>query len=503
MLTHFIELLLTSLFDLLARRPRRGTAMPANAIAQSATGVTIGKIVRSPLAPPPEPGEPGELVLTTEEMRRSLYILGSTGTGKTTLLLRIMESVISQRRGCVLLDFRGELVDRVLTKLAARYSPEEMDGRLLLIDLRRSDYSVPFNPLQEDAADEYARVRFLMDVIGQQWEIGVQTEQLLRNSLLALSVSGNSIYELEPFLTDRAFRARVLESVRDASVRRFFARFDSLQNPGSWVEPVLNKVSPWLSRPVLRNMLAQSGTVSFRKVIEARPDCVVLVSLAADTLYGDAHMMGCLIASAIMSAAMCPARRDRKGNEIVLFLDEFEHFDGLSEQMSAILSEGRKFGLSCVLSHQTSIQLNPKLRSLIRNVVGTQVFFGVGGGEAETLANEIPSDEPKAVLRTVLMSQKVGECAVVRRGQPWMRVRTRFEPDPEVPPATVEALAISALRRYGRRREDVDADIARSDAAFEASARGQCKALEPKGRRTAKGTMTGGGTLEVRDIDAD
>jgi hypothetical protein len=466
MVTHLFELFLMHLWNIV-RRGVRPAGLPklSSSDKPAADTVSLGTVVRSPLAPPPPPGAPTEVRLTTEEKRRHVYLLGSTGSGKTNLLLQLVRADIEQGRGVFLLDFRGELVDRVLMILASLYAPQELRDRLVLIDLRRDDYSVPFNPLREEAADPYTRVRFIMEVIKQQWDVGVQTEQLLRNSLLALS-GGWSLYELEVLLTDRAFRARVLETVQDAAVRRFFARFDQMDNPSAWVEPVLNKVSPWLGRPVLRNMLAQMETVSFHERLEARPDSIVLVSLSADTLYGDAHLMGSLLTSALAAAAMRPDRRDRRGNEVCFYLDEFEHFDGLGEQFAAILSEGRKFGLCACLSHQASVQLSPKLRNLIRNVVGTQVFFSVGGGEADTLAGEIASDEPKALMRNLLMNQKIGECVVVRRGQPYTRIRTRHCPDPEIAPGRVEALRQAALESFGRPRARIEAELAGREAAL-------------------------------------
>lgn len=465
MITHLFESLIIALWNLFRRgwEPRR-QRLPSEGEAP-AESVSLGTIMRSPSAPPPPAGAPTELRLTTEEKRRHVYLLGSTGTGKTNLLLQLVRADIEQRRSVFLLDFRGELVDRVLMILASLYTPEQLRDRLVLIDLRREDYSVPFNPLREEAADAYTRVRFLMEVLKQQWEIGVQTEQLLRNSLLALS-NGWSLYELEVLLTDRAFRDFVLESVQDATVKRFFARFDQLENTSAWVEPVLNKISPWLGRPVLRNMLAQWETVSFHTRLETRPDSIVLVSLAADTLYGDAHLMGSLLTSALTSAAMRPDRRDRPGNEVCFYLDEFEHFDGLGEQIGAILSEGRKFGLCACLSHQTSGQLNPKLRNLIRNVVGTQVFFSVGGGEADTLAGEIASDEPKAIVRNLLMNQKIGECIVVRRGKPYTRIRTKHCPDPTIGLDKIEALRLAALSHFGTPRARIETELAEREAAL-------------------------------------
>ena len=469
MIASLFEFLFLNIWNLLRRaarpRPRRTGRNEQTAVMPSDT-VCLGTILRSPFAPiDTDVAQPTELRLTTEEKRRHLYLLGPTGVGKTNLLLQLVRADIEQRRGVCLIDFRGELVDRAIINLASLYRPEELKDRLVLIDLRQDDYSVPFNPLREQAADIYTRTRFLMEVVKQHFEIGVLTEQLMRNSLLALCGAW-SLYELDVFLTNRDFRSQVLETVNDISVRRFFARFDQMDNPSAWIEPVLNKISPFLSRPESRNMLAQLETISFHRLLDRRPDCIILISLAADQLFGDAHLLGSLLTSTLISAAIRPDRRDKKGNELALYLDEFEHFDGLGEQFATILSEGRKFGLCATLSHQTSIQLSPKLRALIRNIVGSQIFFGVGGAEAENLATEIASDQPKAIIRNILINQKIGECVVVRRGHPYTRIRTRHCPDPEVEASAVAALRLSALQNFGTARAQIEADLAAREAAL-------------------------------------
>ena len=185
-------------------RPRAKTAPRASVLEPPLPTVNLGKIVRSPLAPPPDPDAPTDLLLTTEEKRRHLYLLGSTGMGKTNLLLNLVRADIQQGRGVCLLDARGELVDRVLMILAAEYTQEELKERLILIDLEQDAWSVAINPLQEQTADVHTRTRFIQDVMKKAWEMGPQTEQLLRNSLTVLAGdtrSGYSLLELEPFLT--------------------------------------------------------------------------------------------------------------------------------------------------------------------------------------------------------------------------------------------------------------------------------------------------------------
>src|SRR5262249_36882664 len=158
-----------------------------------------------------------------------------------------------------------------------------------------------------------------------------------------------------------------------------------------------------------RAILGQQQSLSFRSLFDRRRDMIVLVSLAADSLFQLSSLMGSLIVNALTAAIMRGDRPEKDRFPVFLYLDEFENFVGTSEQFEAIISEGRRFGLGLCLSHQSCSQLDVRLRHLIRNVVHTQIYFATGAVDAESLANEIPSEEPRQILRNRLMNQKIGE----------------------------------------------------------------------------------------------
>ena len=139
---HFIDGLLRYSWNglrsgIARRRKKKEVPVKSEALPPA---VNLGRIVRSPLAPP-DPDAPADLLLTTEEKRRHLYLLGSTGMGKTNLLLNLVRADIEQGRGVCLLDARGELVERVLMILAAEYKLEELKDRLVLIDLEQDGWT--------------------------------------------------------------------------------------------------------------------------------------------------------------------------------------------------------------------------------------------------------------------------------------------------------------------------------------------------------------------------
>ena len=391
---------------------------------------------------------------------KHIYAVGSTGSGKTNLALRLIESDIENRRALCVLDLRGDLVDRVLMRLAAAGSPDEWRERLLLIDLRRDDFSVGFNPLVGDG-DTHDRALMLLEILGEQAESwGVQLAETLRNALLALAETGWSLLEVEPLLTNAAFRAEVLLQVADPHVKAFFAHFEALseQNKTAWTLPVLNKVTPLLAAPQLRRMFGQKSAPSFRNLIDGRSDIVILVALGADRLHGAAETAGAVFVRAFQNAIL--SRVDQMEHERVpthLYLDEFQTM--ASTAFESIVAEGRRFGLGLYLSHQNAQQLPKKLRGVLRNNVGSQFFFQTGAGDAKELAKEVTTDAPSKKVKAALIAQEVGQAFLVRRGQPTVRVQTIPYDEPCFSSAAVSAIRAASFATYARPCAEIDQEL--------------------------------------------
>ena len=58
--------------------------------------------------------------ISEEALRRHLYVVGKTGTGKTSLLKSIFLQLLEQERGVVLLDPHGDLAEELLDLIPRR-----------------------------------------------------------------------------------------------------------------------------------------------------------------------------------------------------------------------------------------------------------------------------------------------------------------------------------------------------------------------------------------------
>ncbi len=461
MITRLIDHFLISALNRAIARPQPPAELPAPTPSDHAL---IGNL----LDDEKEQVTAQTIALSPQARMRHLYLLGATGTGKTNLLLRLIESDIASGRAFCVIDLRGDLVDRVLLRLAAHAPPDEWRERLLLMDLRETSHVVGFNPLLGEG-DVYSRALHLLSVLKAQSDSwGVQLEETLRNCLLALAEAQWSLLEIEPLLTNASFRAEVMKRVSDSRVRSFFGRYEALSpaNQATWTLAVLNKVTPLLSIPAMRLTFGQRRSFSFRQLMDNQPGMVVLISLAVDRLHDAARLAGGLLVSGFQSAIMSRAEiPERERVPAHLYVDEFECM--ASDRFESIVAEGRRFGLGLTLSHQNISQLSTGLRNVLRNNVHTQIYFQTGALDAAELVKEIGAEDKEAVRRT-LMSQGVGQAFLIRRGQPTVRFQAAHSPDPRVSDAQVAALRAASFSTYARARSEVEAEIAERERAYSA-----------------------------------
>src|SRR2546430_6693483 len=85
----------------------------------------------------------GELVmLAPDERRRHLYIVGQTGTGKSTLLLNLIRQDLAAGEGLALLDPHGDLAEAAL-----EHVPRLRTNDLVYINPADAERPIGFNPL--------------------------------------------------------------------------------------------------------------------------------------------------------------------------------------------------------------------------------------------------------------------------------------------------------------------------------------------------------------------
>lgn len=317
------------------------------------------------------------------------YIVGQTGTGKSTLLFNLMKQDIEASRGFCLIDPHGDLaetVEPILTDRGIYWNPAD------------HECIYGYNPLTYVAAEYRPLVASgIIDTLKQQWSDawGVRMEHLLRFALLALlERPGSTLTDIVPMFTKKYFRSEVLEHVTDVEVLKFWRdEFPAMNYKSSFdgVAPIANKLGAFLANPLVRKALCDpEQPLRFRQLMDEGTPLVV--NLAKGKLGSDvSNVLGGLIVSMMAHAAYSRSNiPEQRRRPYFLYADEFHSFT--TEAFAGMLSELRKYRLGLILAHQHASQLERKVHEAILGNVGTMIVFRVGANDAPLLARQLGLD---------------------------------------------------------------------------------------------------------------
>jgi Helicase HerA, central domain/TraM recognition site of TraD and TraG len=323
------------------------------------------------------------------DRRAHIYIIGKTGTGKSTLIANLAGQDAANGAGFALLDPHGDLVEQVL-----RSVPQERQGDLIYFNVPDTTRLLAFNPLEGTGVIfRPLVVSGLISVFKKIWAEfwGPRMEYVLRNTLLALmEFPGATLLDVPRMLDDPTFRAHVLALVQNAQVRRFWLR--EYQNyPARFraeaIAPIQNKVGEFLVNPILRRIVGQpKSALNLRQMMDEGK--ILLVNLAKGKIGEDtAALLGAMLVTKISLAALSRAELPEAGRrDFHLYVDEFPSFT--TSAFASMLAEMRKYRVGLVLAHQYLSQLEEPVRDAILGNVGTMIAFRTGLTDALLLEKE-------------------------------------------------------------------------------------------------------------------
>jgi type IV secretory pathway TraG/TraD family ATPase VirD4 len=321
--------------------------------------------------------------------RGHMYIIGKTGTGKSTLIENLAISDIKMGYGLALIDPHGDLAEDILD-----FIPEKRIEDVVYFNPADLEYPIAFNPLEKVPFDyHHLVVSNIISVFKKIWPEfwGPRLEHILRHSLFTLlEYPGSTLLDLPRLLTDKDFRKEVLGHVTNQQVKEFWLNeFDkySVWLKSEAISPILNKMGQFLISLPLRNVVGQKeNTFDIRNLMD---EGKILIANLAKGKIGEENcsLLGAMVVTKIQLAALSRADlSEDKRRPFYLYVDEIHNFITLS--FADILSEARKYGLNLILAHQYIEQLDEKIRPAIFGNVGTLISFRVGAEDAKYLARE-------------------------------------------------------------------------------------------------------------------
>lgn len=323
------------------------------------------------------------------DRRAHLYILGKTGTGKSTLLEALMLDDMRKGFGFALLDPHGDLVKRIKSRIPWSRRDDVID-----FDISDANQPYGFNPLANVSVTKRPLAcSGLIQVFKHLWidSWGPRLEYILRNCLLSLlDYPDANLSDILKLLSDRDFRKKVIPFISNKQIKEFWLKeYDKYPErlKAEAISPIQNKVGAFLTHPVLQTILINpKKPLSLRKIMDEGK--ILLVNLAKGSLGEDtANLLGSLLISRFDLAALSRAdTSETERQDYTLYLDEFHNFT--TQSLVLMLSELRKYRLSLVLAHQYLTQLEPNIKDAILGNVGTIVIFRIGANDAEIFAQE-------------------------------------------------------------------------------------------------------------------
>jgi len=327
--------------------------------------------------------------IKARDRRRHVYIVGKTGSGKTTLMETMIRSDLLAGRGLGVIDPHGELAARVLAQV-----PKHRTNDTILFDPRDTEYPVALNILERVPPERCHLVASqVLGVFRKIWPEfwGPRLEHVFRNALLSImALPGSTLLEVMRLLVEERFRARVLRNLKDPVLLYFWQReFTAFPDRfmAEVLQPVQNKLGAFLSSPLVRNIIGQAReSLRFREVMDRGR--ILIASLPKGEIGEEASaLLGSVILSKFELAALGRADvPEARRPDFCLYVDEFPNF--VTKSFAGMLSEARKYRLSLVLAHQYLDQVDEDVLAAILGNVGTTVTFRLGADDAKTLGSE-------------------------------------------------------------------------------------------------------------------
>lgn len=328
------------------------------------------------------------VALSLAERLRHVHVLGRTGTGKSSFLAGFVHQLAATGSGALVLDPHGRLVDRIVAEL-----PAEAVARTWVIRCGDVDNPVPLNPL---AVEDRVRREIAIDDVNAAFQylfdpkhtgiVGPRFRERVAMGLRALAAANGpraSLLDVPAALADRAFMKRAAVQSGDDRLIAWVQNDESNSRSGEYADLVSwvnSKFEGFSSTAAMRAILG-SGADALDTAAVMDEGRIVLVDLSKGELGESAtRLLGYLYLNEAWVGAM---QRRNPANPFTVIVDEAQAM--ISGSLSAMLSEGRKFGLSVVLAHQYLGQLDADLLPAIDGNVATTVAFRGAGADAPAL----------------------------------------------------------------------------------------------------------------------
>lgn len=407
-----------------------------------------------------------KIFLTPEDRLRHFYIIGQTGTGKTTLLKNMIIQDIQEGAGVCMIDPHGTDIVDVLSAIP----PERIDD-VIYFDPSNMSRAVGLNMLEYDERFPEQKtfvVNELFSIFQKLYganpeSMGPMFEQYFRNATLLVledPESGSTLLDISRVMVDSEYRAYKLSKAKNPVVVQFWQKIATKAGGEASLENIVpyivSKFDVFTANDYMRPIIGQqTSSFNFRDVMDKKK--ILLVNLSKGRLGEiNANLIGMIIVGKILMAALSRVDDPTKGfPPYYLYIDEFQNVT--TDSISSILSEARKYKLGLTMAHQFIAQIDEKIRDAVFGNVGSMAVFRVGSEDATVFEKQFaPVFSANDIMN---IENRNAYAKLLSDGSP----TTPFSFSTMKPQDLDESYAQQVMEysslKYGKARDEVDAEI--------------------------------------------
>lgn len=411
-------------------------------------------------------GEKQDIRLKTKDRQRHLYIIGKSGSGKSVTLANLAIQDIQNGAGVCIVDPHGDLIEDVMQHIPKHRADD-------VVIFAPADFDRPVGMNMLEPKDEDQRDFAVQEMISIFYKlfppemIGPMFEHQMRNVMLTLMAdieNPGTVIDIPRMFTDDDYVKIYLKKLKDPVVRAFWEKEmakTSDFHKSEMLGYLVSKVGRFVGNEMMRNIMGQQKSgFDFRDIMDNEK--ILLVNLSKGKVGEiNAKLLGLIVVAKLQMAAMGRAdmaEEDRK--DFYLYIDEFQNF--VTDSISTILSEARKYKLDLIIAHQYMGQLvddkgKAEIREAVLGNVGTIMVGRIGPDDSEILAKEFaPVFGSYDLLNAPQYSFYIKELIDNQASKPFL---LKAYPPEKGNPELAEAIKQLSRLKYGRDKKIVEAEI--------------------------------------------
>ncbi len=411
--------------------------------------------------------------MKNEDRFRHFYVIGQTGTGKSSILQVMIRQDFKNGKGVCVMDPHGQLIEDLLP-----FIPKERADDVIYFNPGDLERPMGLNLLEAETPEERDMIALdamnIMIKLFDEEIFGPRIQDYFRNGCLTLmeAEGGGALTDIVRLFTDDDFQKEKTKNIQNPIVKSFWENQMAKTGAREKQEMIpyfASKFGQFVTNGLMRNIIGQT------KSAFDISDCmntgkILLVNLSkGETGDINSKLLGMIIVSKLQVAAL---RRQRMAKEdrrdFFMYIDEFQNY--VTDSIEVILSEARKYRLSLNMAHQYLAQLETSggrrssgvnLKDAVFGNVGSIMCYKIGAQDAEYMAKEmapifsdqdlINTDKYKAVMKLSIDTQPSKPFSIIPVN-PYLESGN---------PAIADALVQLSRLKYGKDKAFVEREIFR------------------------------------------